>query len=221
MLVRRSQTARAGLPFRSFSGPFFYPDGDGGGGDPPKSDPPKDDPKPTDALASLTPEQRKAFDDAMAAARRDGEKSGKTKAQQEIDAARTKADEDAERERLTKAGEFETVKKDLEGKFAAVSGEKETLAQQVAKAEEVVTPLVEALREELPQEAREDEPKDLPALDALKWLQDRKDLLTKLGALEKPKLPEFPKTPRPTDATREQLVTAEKQRLAQTGRSII
>ena len=57
----------------------------GGSGDPPKPDPdPKPDPeppKPADPLDGLTPEQRKAVNAIAAAARREGETTGRTAAE--------------------------------------------------------------------------------------------------------------------------------------------
>jgi hypothetical protein len=207
MFVPRSLSYRAANPFRSFSGPFHYPDGDGGGTGATGATGPTGPAAPgaagatgatgsADPLDGLTAEQRNAINSQIAAARREAEQKGKTTAEAAIEAAKKKATDDAEQTRLIAAGEFDKVKLKLEGDLATTSGEKEALAAQVAKAEEVVKPLVEALRGELPKEAIDDEPKDLPALDALKWLQDRKTLLTKLGTL-KAADPKLPKTPLP------------------------
>lgn len=129
MFVPRSQTYRAAYPFRSFSGPFFYPEGEGGGDNPPADPPEKKDP-PADPLAGLTDEQVKALNSRIAAARKDGEKDGRTKAEALLAEAKKKADEDAERDRQVKAGEYEKVIDGLKGSLTSVSGEKDTLTQE-------------------------------------------------------------------------------------------
>jgi hypothetical protein len=187
MFVPRSSFYRASLPVRSFSGPFFHPDADPS--DPPVADPPEKKDPPADPLAGLTDEQLKALNSRIAAARKDGERDGRTKAETAIEEAKRLAKEEADRQKLIDAGEFDKVRQELEGKFTAVSGEKETLAQENAAALEVITPLVESIRKELTDDfgaaAIEDEPKDATPVAALKWLQGRKALLSKLGLTEK------------------------------------
>jgi hypothetical protein len=220
MFVPRSQFSRAANPFRSFSGPFFHPDADPG--DPPVVDPPERKDPPADPLAGLTDEQKQAVQRIAAAARKDGEKDGRTKAETALEEAKRLAKEEADRQKLIDAGEFDKVRQELEGKVTAVSGANETLAQENADLREAITPLVEALRKELTDlkpEAVKDEPADLSPVQALKWLTARKKLLADLG-LDQPQRPQIPgPAPRPVGRlTPQQVVENQKKELAASGK---
>lgn len=179
-------------------------DGKGGGGNPPNPEPkPEEKPKQPDPLDGLSDEQRKLvqerIDSAAAKARRDGEKAGLTKAQQDAAAK-------AEEERVAKEqadaiakGEFDKVKTELEGKA-------KTAEERLAKANEVIVGVLADRFKEL--EATGDAdliaayPKDADPLDRLAWLNDPRTKRAMAVAAEEKRVADAKDKPRPKPTPR-------------------
>lgn len=125
-------------PFRSFSGPFFYPDGDGGGdppADPPKpADPPADPPKPaaTPTLAELQ-QQLESATKQIGELRQEAAKHRTT-----ANDYKTKLDE-LDREKLTKEQQLEAdVKRYRDEVLPELQKRTRSLEVQVAASEKNV-----------------------------------------------------------------------------------
>lgn len=107
---------------------------------------PTPDPKPDDPLNGLSDVQKaaiqKQIDTASAAARRDGEKAGLTKAQQDA-AAKTEEDRvKREQDDAVKRGEFDGVKTSLEQARDAAKAEADAKAGKLTRAETAVATIV-------------------------------------------------------------------------------
>lgn len=177
-------------------GRLCFAEGDpaGGGGNPPDSKP---DPDPLDGLSDAQKVAlQKRIDTATAAARREAEKTAKTRFETEVEAKRKADDEERERQRQIAAGEFDKVKADYESKLAGLTGERDGVAGKLAAYERAVSPLIAALEAELPAEALAGYDREQDAATRLAWLQARKALVAVLRPVD-PSTPRPPVTPKP------------------------
>lgn len=190
---------------------FFSPDGDGGGGGDGDAKPSGDQkPQDDDPLAGLTDAQKaalqKRIDSAASNARKEGERAGLTKAQQDANAKLEEERVKKEQEDALKAGEFDKVRASLESERDKHKTEAETTAQQLADAEEQLASVVAEKVKTLEATADKDLiaafPKDAKPLDQLRWLNDPRTLAAMRTAEEaqrvsdanaKPKVPGNPK----------------------------
>jgi len=183
---------------------FFSPDDESGGGGEQKPDA-----KPDDPLAGLTDAQKaviqRQIDSAASAARKAGEQSGLTKAQQDANA---KAESDRiakEQADAIKAGEFETAKGLIEKDRDDAKAEAKTHADKLERAENVLKNVVADRKKAL--DATGDKeligafPADADPLAQLEWLDDpRTKAAMKTAAAEKAEIVRVPGTPKPNGA---------------------
>jgi hypothetical protein len=171
-------------------------------GDPKPGDPKPDDaPKPPDPLAGLSPEVRASvqaqIDAAAAAARRDGEKAGLTKAQQDA-AAKAEADRiAAERQAEIDKGNFAAVKTSLETERDALKGERDDYKAKYEAALAEIEPGVKAQWDALPKEVTALYAGDeADPFGKLAFIAKSSDLIKALAPAD-PTRPRMPQTPRP------------------------
>lgn len=180
---------------------FFSPDGEGGGGTggdetPPEGTPPEGgEPKPP--AVTFDASQEAEVNRRIAAARKQAEAEAKRKVETEAEAKRKAEEEERQRQAQIAAGEFDKVKADYEATIASLSTESTTAAERITAYEAAITPLVDALKGELPAEALADYPEAADAVTRLGWLQARKTLVSALRPDSLVVVARTPKTPIP------------------------
>ncbi len=182
MFQHRSSFA---VPFTS----FFLTEDDG-------KNPPVPPVKPEKPQFDET--QQKHINDLLAAERKNAEERTEQRVRDEQAAKDREAEEKRQRDEQAKRGEFDEIRKELEGKLTAADSEKQTLTQKVEKYEAIAKKQVEALKGDLPGEATEDFPAEADPVTQLEWLESRKALIAKLApATQQNQHPRVPATPKP------------------------
>jgi hypothetical protein len=159
-----------------YIGPWYQQaDPPGGTGSSTPPDPPENPPKPADPLAELTPEQQAALDRRTAAARREGESTGKTKAAQEAQAAADADKAERERKEQEARGEFDKVRQSIEVERDGFKADLDTTKGRLDRALELlksgVQGKVDSLTKADPELAKAF-PADADVLDQIAWLDD-------------------------------------------------
>ena len=199
----------------------------GGGGNGKTNGQQADDPLKDLPEAARAAMQR-SIDAAAKAARLEGERAGKVAAEEAAASAKATADAEAERQRAIDAGNFDEARKGFETTIATVSGEKETLAGKLARAESVITAVladrVKALEELGDTDLMAAFPKDADPLDQLEWLDDPRTKAAIASRAEadqvanaRNNLARVPRTPKPNGQSEEDAAEAEKARLRRSG----
>lgn len=180
---------------------------------------PTPDPKPDDPLNGLSDAQKaaiqKQIDTASAAARRDGEKAGLTKAQQDA-AAKTEEDRvKREQDDAVKRGEFDGVKTSLEQARDAAKAEAKAHADKLERANTVLTSVIAERKAVLDASGDKDLiaafPVDADALTQLDWLNDPRTKAALNVATESQKVanaqgqPRVPLTPKPNGSNKPEI----------------
>jgi hypothetical protein len=119
-------------------------------------------------------EARKVEEDARKAA--EAELAKFRTAEQEREAARKKAEEDE----AIKRGEFEKLANERATAIESLTGERDGYKTKVDRYAAIAAKQVEERLKALPDEAKEDFPKDADALDQLAWVDARAQLVAKL-----------------------------------------
>lgn len=147
---------------------FDADDASGGGGDKPEGD------KPADPLGTLTPEQRKAIDGQIAAARRQAEADARRKHDEAAAKAKADADAEIERKRLEAAGEYDKVRVALESERDTTKAERDAIKADLDAYAGIVESYLTEREKQIEgiAELKAGYPKDATPLERLRWLDD-------------------------------------------------
>jgi hypothetical protein len=155
-------------PF-ALSLPLLQSDPPGPSGNPPAT-PPADPPKPDEV--TFDEKQQKKVNDLLAAERKRTEEATATRLQAERDEADRKAQAEAERKKQEEAGQYEEVKRSLEGERDGFKSRAESAESRLETLEKLATDRLTALLADIPKEIAELGPDEsTPIEKRLEWAE--------------------------------------------------